>query len=292
MICPYCKKEISENTVFCPECGQEILKERKISEVSENYWNNYESEHENILRMEQASLGNVPQKKSSKSGLIISIVVGVILLGIGSKFFLGEGEQTFVADHENESYISEEKTVNIDNGENSISPNSNNEQENQEVMIENVYDATEGGIHRYEYFIDDCSWTTAFEKAQQSGGHLVRINSKEEFEYIISEIVQRGYDNIQFRIGGRRDINSTNYYWVDENNSLYGDVINSGDYWANTNWMQGEPSFKDGDIEENCLDFYYYSKEERWVWNDVPDDIISVVPYYSGKIGYIVEYEN
>lgn len=28
-----------------------------------------------------------------------------------------------------------------------------------------------------------------------------------------------------------------------------------------------------------------------WEWNDVPDDIIAVVPYYHGKIGYIVEYE-
>jgi len=28
------------------------------------------------------------------------------------------------------------------------------------------------------------------------------------------------------------------------------------------------------------------------VWNDVPNDIISVVPSYRGRVGYIVEYEN
>ena len=55
--------------------------------------------------------------------------------------------------------------------------------------------------------------------------------------------------------------------------------------------MEGEPSFSGEGVEENCVDFYYYSKEERWAWNDVPDDIIAIVPYYSGNIGYIVEYE-
>ena len=77
-----------------------------------------------------------------------------------------------------------------------------------------------------------------------------------------------------------------------EYNELYGDVLNSPEYWAYGEWMQGEPSFQDGDIAEDCMDFYYYENENRWTWNDVPNDIISVVPYFSGKIGYIVEYED
>lgn len=162
----------------------------------------------------------------------------------------------------------------------------------EEATTEEMYDVAEGGIHRYAYMIDDCDWSTAFIKAQEKGGYLVRINSYEEYEYLLSEIEQLGYEKIQFRVGGRRDEGTTDYYWVDENDNLYGEVINSFDYWACSAWLSGEPSYRDGDIDENCLNFFYHSDEERWVWNDVPDDIISVVPYFSGRIGYIVEYEN
>lgn len=55
--------------------------------------------------------------------------------------------------------------------------------------------------------------------------------------------------------------------------------------------VSGEPSFQDADIEETCVNIHYNSEENRWVWNDVPEDILSEVPYYSGRIGYIVEYE-
>ena len=151
--------------------------------------------------------------------------------------------------------------------------------------------AAEIGIHSYSFFVEDITWKEAYEKAAGKGGYLVHINSREEYDYILKEISRQGYDKIQFLIGGRRSSDGKAYYWVDSNNKLYGDKLNASDYWASGEWHDGEPSFKDGNVEEKYMDIFYNSTKGRWGWNDVPNDIVSVVSYFSGKIGYIVEYE-
>ena len=59
-------------------------------------------------------------------------------------------------------------------------------------------------------------------------------------------------------------------------------------------WLTGEPSFYDNSLlqDEMYMNMFYVSKEERWVWNDVPDDLIAVAEFYSGTVGYICEYED
>lgn len=160
---------------------------------------------------------------------------------------------------------------------------------NQDEEIE--YDITEGGIHSYQCVLDDCSWEEAQQKCLEWGGHLVRINTPEEYEYILSFIEESGYEDIIFRLGGRRDSDSTEYYWVDENNQCYGEALNDSEYWSALQWKSGEPNFYDGEIEETCVEMYYNPDEGSWVWNDIPNDLISIAPYYSGRIGFIVEYD-
>ena len=43
MICPYCKKEITDDTGFCPECGQNISNSIRQKQ-SDSYWKNVNRE--------------------------------------------------------------------------------------------------------------------------------------------------------------------------------------------------------------------------------------------------------
>ena len=35
---------------------------------------------------------------------------------------------------------------------------------------------------------------------------------------------------------------------------------------------------------------FYKTDQERWVWNDVAEDLLSEAPFYEGRIAYICEY--
>lgn len=306
MWCKYCGNQVKDGTRFCVKCGKQLT-----TAVGQNHTQGATQGKNNVLPLksdqikkpatkQQASNGQ--QKKGMPVWLIILMIVAVIcliILGFVLGIILGrdgssakkENDTENSTEYDNESADSQDLSDWLADLEEDLKDEEAEVEEfiETEEVIE-IYDSQEGGVHRYEFFVDDCTWSEAFYKAKQDGGYLVRINSLEEYYYIIGEIERLNLANIQFRIGGRRDSNSMEYYWVDEYNTLYGDKLNDYEYWAYSYWLDGEPSFVDGEIQEMYMDIY--KKDEVWVWNDVPDDIISVVPYYSGKIGYIVEYED
>lgn len=151
----------------------------------------------------------------------------------------------------------------------------------------------EEGIHSYQYVVKDCTWNEAFSASIADGGYLVHFNSMEEYDYVMNEINSRGLDGIHFYLGARRDSGGGDYFWVDENNTLYGEPINSSSAWCSGEWLSGEPSYSDPDlgIDEAYLNMFYMRSQGRFVWADGPDNIPSAVPVFSGKVGYIIEYE-
>lgn len=143
-------------------------------------------------------------------------------------------------------------------------------------------------IHTYKFIIEDTTWSDAYEKCLSDNGHLLSIDSDEEYNYIIDEIERNKLSKYLFYIGAYRPKNDLNYYWTDNKGNLQEKIINDIPYW-----MSNEPSFKDPtlNIAENYSIFFFYRKEEKWVINDIPNDIIEVVPTYQNHVAYICEYE-
>ncbi len=184
----------------------------------------------------------------------------------------------------------------ISGGELSIAAEAVEDESGDDMIAayEEAQDTEEGGIHRYELIVKDCTWEEAFEECRNRGGYLARINSREEMEYIIAQMFDEGLDGTNFFLGGRRDADSRDYYWVDEENQCYGEKLNDPAYSCYDYWMIGEPSFEDlnMDVQECYMNLFYYEEEGRTVINDVPDDVVSIVPSYSGHVGFICEYED
>lgn len=146
---------------------------------------------------------------------------------------------------------------------------------------------TDSGSHHYSLIAADVTWQEAFDDCISRGGYLAQINSEEEYQAVIQMIEAENKQNIHFYLGGRRDIDSREYYWVDKDNELSGEVLNpEGNSWASSHWMENEPSFTSEEDQEMYMNMIYY--QDNWVFNDVPMDI---TVYYPGKTGYICEFD-
>ncbi|MCD7865215.1 MAG: hypothetical protein LUG54_04230 [Clostridiales bacterium] len=151
-------------------------------------------------------------------------------------------------------------------------------------------------IHTYQIILDDCTWEEAMQNAQNMGGYLVRINTREEYDTIISMLSGGSYSSYHFYLGGRRNSDGTEYYWVDENNQFLGDCLNADSSWCTSAWYNGEPSFEDAGsdavsvIQEDTMNLFCVGG--TWYLNDSSGDLPGNYPdLLSGKVGYIVEIE-
>ena len=86
------------------------------------------------------------------------------------------------------------------------------------------------------------------------------------------------------------------YCWIGgytsvRNGTAFGHWI-TGEPFSYTAWYPGEPSRNDKD---GTPEFYLmlWKVEDAWSWNDQRDDVLqSGLPYFTGNIGYICEYES
>lgn len=134
----------------------------------------------------------------------------------------------------------------------------------------------------------DVTWKDAEAAAAEvPNGTLVNIETSDEMTAITKQIESLGLKDDAFWIGATRTSDSKDYYWVDGYGMSQGDPIST----SNSNWLKGEPSYKDANTkaDEMYVVMLYSSKEGRWVWNDTPNDLVKALSYYKGKMAYIIE---
>lgn len=324
MFCKKCGKEILPGAKFCTGCGarapeisspqaqvkQDLSAAENLSSCPENGVNNYNNAY---------NKDSGKKCKGVKKAVIIIITVFVAAFLLA----LGFGMLYYISDENPLGYITE--VFNTDDTAENESTDDDNDNDggnnDDDKMVDNRKEGgeedTSGGrgedesetasdydYHNeeteklyimpdkhsdYKIVVADVTWEEAYEAAMEvPNGHLVTIESQDEMNTITDLIEAQGYEKNIFWIGARRYNNLSDYYWIYEDNKLGNEPIT-----YDLNWLSGEPTFYDepSDTEEQYVDMFYTSSENRWVWNDTVNDVISVLPYYTEKVAYIIEIE-
>lgn len=123
--------------------------------------------------------------------------------------------------------------------------------------------------HTYKLIVGDYTWWEAQDDAAARGGHVVTINSEEEFS----------------KCAALGESNNLVFMWLDANVDSVDqwDVVSwrTGESMDYTCWYPGEPSGGD----EYHLSMFLVNG--NWYYNDAAN----VVSEYSGKKGYILEID-
>ena len=319
LFCKYCGKKIEvENALFCTGCG------KRLDDAPVNDKEETAKEKEPVIETEKEpdKSKNVSDTKpvdnkdmtdeDSKKPVSIVKVALVVFASLLVLALIGLGIYKIAT----RSVVEDEVTVDDDNDDDGIiavnptdtpdAPEPTKESpiitlgNPPEPTIEPVIaasvpgsdDTDPNGLHTYKIIIDDVTWEDALRDTKtlfgDEGGYLVHINTKEEYDYIVDFIKKAGYEDRIFWIGAKRQESPAVYKWVDQDGNLVGDNLNNLEYW-----LEGEPSFYDDSTStfETCVEMFYSKKNKKWVFNDVQNDVLELLPSYSGKMGYIIEID-
>ena len=130
----------------------------------------------------------------------------------------------------------------------------------------------------YQVVKSNATFVNAEAAARKAGGHLVYINSADEFNHVCS----------------LADAKGLKVFWVGA------DIINTAN-WNNTTWGDGTPLnftrwYSNSTVQEPTYESERGEPEDylmvfkvgnNWYYNDAANDVAYA---YSGKMGYIIEY--
>lgn len=314
MKCKKCGADLKENSRFCSKCGQRV-EEAAVQEAA--------TVEQTVSK---ASSGAAIPQKNRRKGCLLGLLAGLLILlavAAGAAVFYKTVWQKRSGEDNDSGWKTEKSQVNDDDDETDDMQDEDLEKHDEDVIgrlgaaessgaetTQRAMEATavpenpvvseptsdsadeESENHRYEIVVKDCTWTQAYDDAKARGGYLVHINTQDEYDYIQSNLLNtESSRKLKLWIGGVRASGTYEYHWANADGTFGQEILNSSDYTGV--WMDGEPSFRDNSIgrDEYYMNIFYYKRDKRWVWNDVPDDIIAAISSYKGTVGYICEYD-
>lgn len=308
MRCEKCNCELEQDAMFCPNCGarvnQPLQKTQRLMEICPNC-GTPSTPGTYICPACGYQMRKSPGQADAakKAAIILAGVLGcvalIVVVLVGVKLISNKdggnadgelqakaGAETFSERTEAPFTVTEAESAAAETEMTEVQTEAQTEAETEDP---------EKAIHRYEIIQADCTWEEAYQDCIARGGYLVRINTKEEWKLIKQQIKNEGKTNLQLYIGGHREPGSKAYYWVDENMEAVGKRLDSGyTKWCDSVWLDGEPTYEETTLglTEDCMCTFLYKSTNKWVFNDVPNDLIGALSSNKGKIGYICEYEN
>lgn len=139
--------------------------------------------------------------------------------------------------------------------------------------------------HRYEFITADVSWTEAQALCRENGGYLAVLTAPEERRAILEQLREQDLTENLYFVGYQ--VNPERWILADQSEVPAGNLINFWEYQA-PDYSFIEPAFE---IQE-CGILKYYPETDQIYLLSAPDELVSTLPDYAGKIGYICEYDN
>ena len=159
-------------------------------------------------------------------------------------------------------------------------------------MAESEEAVSVDGVHTYQLFIEDVTWTQAQERCREMGGHLATLTTKEEWDAVMAQIDAESRKGYVFFVGAKnpRTEENSGYYWVEYTPDET--LVEVADFDGMAVWMANEPSFTTPDgVEENAVLITIDATTGDYLLNDVPDDYLAAAPIFSGIVGFICEMD-
>lgn len=249
-VCRNCGAELDGELAFCTYCGTPVNADPMPTPMPAPMPNTYMYDRERM--MAPAS----EPKKGKGTVIALSIIAALLLVAC---LLLGW-------------YIFAEKDNGTDTSESDTSSEQQNGGSEEEVQTE----TEKPKVSTYSVKVTNTSWSSANALSMQNGGHLVYVNSYDEFVQVCNLADSAGIK--VFWMGACRSSASDSWYDVTWNN---------GESLTYTKWYPGEPSYSEDGVPEKYL--MAFKVKGVWYFNDAIEDVSA---YYTAKqMGYIIEFE-